>query len=86
MKAMELRRSKRNVIEEGKILTDEVALALVGVAPLPIVAVAWQFDVGGAGWAAGVFGWPWNHVDPPYTPIGYARERQPDAGMRRPQI
>jgi hypothetical protein len=47
MKAMELRRCKRNVIGEGEILTDEVALD--GVAPLRIVAVGWQFDVGGAG-------------------------------------
>ena len=31
----------------SKILTDEVAF--VGVAPLPIVEVGWQLDVGGAG-------------------------------------
>jgi hypothetical protein len=42
----------------------------VNVNPLPIVAGNWQLEDAGAGWAAGVAGWPWWKVEVPYTPIG----------------
>lgn len=38
--------------------------------PFPTVDVVWQLDEDGAAWADGVDGWPWENVDPLYTPIG----------------
>jgi hypothetical protein len=33
--------------------------------PLPMVLNVVQDEEDGAGWAAGVAGWPWKNVDPP---------------------